>query len=172
MATSKRRALEESLDKAKSWSKHWEWKDREGKEKMKGTEEERDMAMEEAQVAQLVFITAGEAKAWTEEARCKAEAETTRLEVEQTSLLLEIGAAKDEVGMNKKAMEEGYQKALEVIFAYSYRCCAFKNNICVKPRKNSIFLKKGKTVISVENRRFSRSRMTKWIAPLNSSREN
>ena len=38
----------------------------------------------------------------------------------------------------------------------------------VKPEKNSIFLKKGKTVISVENRKFSRSRMTKWIAPLNS----
>ena len=41
----------------------------------------------------------------------------------------------------------------------------------IKPDKNSIFLKKGKTVISVENRKFSRSRMTKWIAPLNSSRE-
>ena len=41
----------------------------------------------------------------------------------------------------------------------------------VKPEKNSIFLKNGKTVISVENRKFSRSQMTKWIAPLNSSRE-
>ena len=41
----------------------------------------------------------------------------------------------------------------------------------VKPEKNSIFLKKGKTVISVENRKFSRSRITKWTAPLNSSRE-
>ena len=41
----------------------------------------------------------------------------------------------------------------------------------VKPEKNSIFLKKGKTVISVENRKFSRSRMTKRIVPLNSSRE-
>ena len=41
----------------------------------------------------------------------------------------------------------------------------------VKPKKNSIFLKKGKTVISVENRKFSRSRMTKRAAPLNSSRE-
>ena len=41
----------------------------------------------------------------------------------------------------------------------------------VKPEKNSIFLKKGKTVISVENRKFSISRMTKRIAPLNSSRE-
>ena len=41
----------------------------------------------------------------------------------------------------------------------------------VKPEKNSIFLKKGKTVISVENRKFSRSRMTKRTTPLNSSRE-
>ena len=41
----------------------------------------------------------------------------------------------------------------------------------VKPEKKSIFLKKGKTVISVENRKFSRSRMTKRTAPLNSSRE-
>ena len=42
----------------------------------------------------------------------------------------------------------------------------------VKPeKKKSIFLKKGKTVISIENRNFSRSRMTKRIAPLNSSRE-
>ena len=41
----------------------------------------------------------------------------------------------------------------------------------VKPEKNSIFLKKGKMVISVENRKFSRSRMTKRTAPLNSSRK-
>ena len=41
----------------------------------------------------------------------------------------------------------------------------------VKPEKNSIFLKYGKTVISVENRKFSRSRMMKQNTPLNSSRE-
>ena len=41
----------------------------------------------------------------------------------------------------------------------------------VKSRKNSIFLKNGKTVISIGNRKFSRSRMTKWTSPLNSSRE-
>ena len=27
-------------------------------------------------------------------------------------------------------MEEDYQKALEVIFTYGYRCCMFKHNIC------------------------------------------
>ena len=41
----------------------------------------------------------------------------------------------------------------------------------VKPEKNSIFLKKGKTVILVEKRKFSRSRMMKRTVPLNSSRE-
>ena len=41
----------------------------------------------------------------------------------------------------------------------------------VKPEKNSIFLKNGKIVISVENQKFSRSRMTKQTAPLNSSHE-
>ena len=41
----------------------------------------------------------------------------------------------------------------------------------VRPEKNSIFLKNGKTVISVENRKFSRSRMTKRTPPLNSSNE-
>ena len=41
----------------------------------------------------------------------------------------------------------------------------------VKSGKNSIFLKKGKTIISVENRKLSKSRMTKRTAPLNSSRE-
>ena len=40
-----------------------------------------------------------------------------------------------------------------------------------KREKNSIFLKMGKTVISVENRKFSRSRMTKWTVSLNLSRE-
>ena len=41
----------------------------------------------------------------------------------------------------------------------------------VKPDKNSIFLKKSKTIISVENWKFSRSRMMKRTAPLNSSHE-
>ena len=67
----------------------------------------------------------------------KVEARTARLEVEWTSLLLELRAAKDEVsslhsqaGRDKEAMEEECQKALEVIFAYGYSCCVFKHNIC------------------------------------------
>ena len=41
----------------------------------------------------------------------------------------------------------------------------------LKPRKNSIFLKNGKNVISIENRKFSRSRMMKWTSSLNSFHE-
>ena len=41
----------------------------------------------------------------------------------------------------------------------------------VKIGKNSIFLKNGKTVISVENQKFYRSRTTKRTSPLTSSRE-
>ena len=77
-----------------------------------------------------------EALAAVEESRRKAEAETTRLEVEWTSLLLELGAINDEVsslhsqaGRDKEAMEEEYHKALEVIFAYRYGCYVFKHNI-------------------------------------------
>ena len=72
-----------------------------------------------------------------EEVRRKAEAEVASLEVERTSLLLEVGATKDEVsslqsqaGKDKAVMEEDYQKALELIFAYGYECCMFKHNIC------------------------------------------
>ena len=51
----------------------------------------------------------------TEEAKCKAEAKTTRLAVERTSFLLELGVERDEVsslqsqaGKDKEAMEEDY----------------------------------------------------------------
>ena len=53
------------------------------------------------------------------------------------SLLLELEASKDEVsslhsqaGKDKEAMEEDYQNALELIFSYGYRCCAYKHIIC------------------------------------------
>ena len=51
--------------------------------------------------------------------------------------MLKLKAAKDEVssfhsqvGKDKEAMEEDYQKTLELIFAYGYGCCMFKDNIC------------------------------------------
>ena len=52
-------------------------------------------------------------------------------------MLLDLGATKDkvsslhsQVARDKKVMEEEYQKALKVIFAYGYGCCVFKHNIC------------------------------------------
>ena len=78
-----------------------------------------------------------EALAAVEEARRSEKAETSRQDVERTSLLLELEAAKDEVsslhsqaGKDKEAIEEDYQKTLEVIFSYGNGCCAFKHNIC------------------------------------------
>ena len=55
-------------------------------------------------------------------------------------------------------------------------CMEFQDEIllrggeCETP-ENPNFRKKGKTVILVENRKFSRSRMTKRTLPLNLSRE-
>ena len=65
-----------------------------------------------------------------EDGGSKSEAETAHLEAEQTSLLLDLEVSKGEVsplhtraGKDKEAMEENYQKALELLFAYGYRCC-------------------------------------------------
>ena len=57
-------------------------------------------------------------------------------------------------------------------------CVEFRDEILlreggenVKSLENPIFLKKGKTVILVKTQNFSRSRMTKWTSPLESSHE-
>ena len=56
-------------------------------------------------------------------------------------------------------------------------CVEFRDEIllrgeeCKTREKNSIFFRKGKTVISIENRKFSKPLMTKRTVPLNSSRE-
>ena len=102
-------------------------------------------------MACLVAVAAGEAKARaendltrardalvaTEEDGHRLEADVARLEVERTLLLLELEEPKDEVsslhsqaGKDKEAMKEDYHKSLEHIFAYAYRCCLFKHNIC------------------------------------------
>ena len=64
------------------------------------------------------------------------EVEIARLKVERTSLLLELKTSRDEVYAlhskackDKEAMVEDYQKPLEQIFTYGYRCCAFKHGI-------------------------------------------
>ena len=133
--------MDASLSKTKSRSKHWEREAKAGAEKIAGAEKERDEAKKKAQVARLDVVATGDTKARVEddlarvqealavaeEARHKVEAETTHLEVERTSLLLELGTAKDEVssfhyqaGKDKEAMEEDYQKALKMTFAYGY----------------------------------------------------
>ena len=78
-----------------------------------------------------------------EEGGHRSEAEITHLEAdfacveaERTSLLLELEASKREVSSlharaskDKEDMVEDYQGSLDLIFAYGYGCCAFKNNI-------------------------------------------
>ena len=66
-----------------------------------------------------------------------AEEEASRLTDERVSLLVELGASKDElsafraeVSKEKKALEAKYDAGLEVIFNYGYGCCAFAYNIC------------------------------------------
>ena len=137
----KHKSIDDALGKARAKSKYWEHKAKEGTESTTEVENERDEAKEEAQVARLAATTTGNAKARVEvdmarvqdalevakEARHKAEVEAAHLEVERTSLLLEIGAAKDEVSSlhsqasnDKEAMEKDYHKALELIFAHGY----------------------------------------------------
>ena len=72
-----------------------------------------------------------------EENRRGLEAKVVRPMVEQTLLLLELEASRDEVstlhshaGKDKEAMVEDYQKALDHMFAYGYGCYAFKHGIC------------------------------------------
>ena len=41
-----------------------------------------------------------------------------------------MSSLQSQAGKDKAAIEENYQKALELIFAYGYGCCMFKHNIC------------------------------------------
>ena len=74
--------------------------------------------------------------ATVEEDGCWLEAKVACLTIERMSLLLELEASRDEVsalhsqvGKDKEAMVEDYQKALEEIFAYGNGCCVFKHGI-------------------------------------------
>ena len=101
-------------------------------------------------MARLAATTVGDAKVRVEddlarvldalaaakEDKRRSEDEIVCLAVELTSLLLELEASKDDVssihtqaGKDKESMEEDYQKALELIFAYGYGCCGFKHSI-------------------------------------------
>ena len=77
------------------------------------------------------------ALAASEEARRKTVDEANRLADKRVSLLLELGASKDELSAflakaskEKKALEEAFDAGFDVIFNYGYGCCAFAHNIC------------------------------------------
>ena len=60
-----------------------------------------------------------------------------RLTDERLSLLMELGATKDEfvafrekTSVEKKLMEAEFDARSDVIFNYGYDCCAFMHNIC------------------------------------------
>ena len=110
-------------------------------ERITQAEKERDEAKKEAKVAQLLATTAGDAKvrvedditkalnylATTEDGGRRSKAKIARLVAERALLLLELEASKGEVsslhpraGRDMEAMVKGYQKALELIFTYSY----------------------------------------------------
>ena len=83
------------------------------------------------------FTEVQHALAASEEARWKAEDEANRLANEPVSLLLELGASKDELSgvraeasKERKALEEAFDAGFDVIFNYGYGCCAFAHNIC------------------------------------------
>ena len=115
-------------------------------EKIERAKKETDEAMQVAKVACLMAVAVGDAKARAENDMsraldaleigeqdwCRLEAEVAHLAIEQ--MLLE--ASKDEVSSfhsqaskDKEAMEEDYQKVLELIFSYAYGCYAFKHSI-------------------------------------------
>ena len=99
----------------------------------------------EAQVACLATIAAGDAKERAEEELARVrDALAVTEEFERTSLLMDIRAAKDEVSSlqsqavkDKEAMEEDYQKALELIFSYGLRVLCVQTQHMWTPARGS-----------------------------------
>ena len=84
----------------------------------------------ELDAAQQALVAFGESCRTVEE-------EASRLTDEWVSLLVELGASKDElsafraeVAKEKKTLEAEYDVGFEAIFNYGYGCCAFAYNIC------------------------------------------
>ena len=82
------------------------------------------------------MFEANHALATSEEARRKAEDEASRLGDERVSLLLELGASRDELAgvcaeavKEKKSMEEAFDAGFDMILNYGYGCCALAHNI-------------------------------------------
>ena len=126
---SKHNTLDDALGKARAKSRYWEQKAKECMERATVVENERNEAKEEVVVARAAPITTRDVKARVdkdlaraqdshptiEEAKRKAEAETACLKVDRTSLLMDIGATKDEVSAlqsqarkDKEALEGEY----------------------------------------------------------------
>ena len=128
----------------------WEKEARDGLVSVIREEKERDKAKQEARAVQMIAATTGDAKARVEvdltkdlnsfaaaeERGRRSEAEIARLEAERESLLLELEVSKHEVSSlhaqaskDREDMSEDYHGFLDLIFAYNYGYCAFKNNI-------------------------------------------
>ena len=118
---------------------------------MDQTEEERDAARHDVQMAYMDVDAAGNARAKVEselaivhnalavaeEARWKAKDEVSRLTEKLVSLLLELGTCKDEMSAiqaealkENEALRKAYEEGFDVIFNYGYGCCTFAHNIC------------------------------------------
>ena len=103
--------MDTSLAQAKSRSKHWEREAKASAKKIKWEDKEREEAKQEAKVACLAVTVADDAKARVEDDLVRVldalaakeedwymtEAKIAHMVVEQTSLLLELEASKDEV---------------------------------------------------------------------------
>ena len=145
------KALSASLAEAESSSRRWENEARGSVERTAQVEAERDVSRHDALMARMDADVAGNAKARVEsklarvqnalavaeEPRRKAEDEVSRPTDERVSLLLELGACKDEISAiwaeafrENEALREAYEGGLDVIFNYGYGCCAFAHNIC------------------------------------------
>ena len=85
--------------------------------------------------SELDFVQ--QALATAREACWNAEEEICRLTNERLSLIMEIGAGKEELAAfhakaaaERKAMEEEFNASSDVVFDYGYGYCAFAHNIC------------------------------------------
>ena len=86
----------------------------------------------ESELDEVQQALAASGEAWR-----KAEEEASRLTDEQVSLLLKLGASRDElsafraeVSKERKASEEEFDVGFDVVFNYGYGCCAFAHNSC------------------------------------------
>ena len=95
------------------------------------------LAEEARRRAEFEHGAAREALAAAGEACKKAEEENGRLVDEKLTLVIELGALKDDFAAfrdkavaNRETMEAEFDSSGDTLFNYSYDCCAFTYNIC------------------------------------------